>query len=647
MLPLRVLIVEDSEDDAALVLRELAYSYAVSARRIETVQALRQALQTATWDVVISDFALPQMSAMDVLRILAESHVDLPCLIVSGTIEEEAAVEAMKAGALDFVTKDRLARLRPAVSREIREATDRARGRAARTALDEAKDRMRFALEAAGVGTWEFDVSSDKVTWSDVLERLHGLPVGGFTGTFDAFIDAIHPDDRQGVRDRIAGSMRDHTESRVEYRVTWPDGSLHWISGVGQPFYDDTGRPVRAAGVGMDITVQKNFEDQVRRAQRMESVGNLAGGIAHDFNNLLTAILGYCDSLLDDLRAGAVPQSLEGDLEQIRSAGQRAASLTSQLLAFSRQQIIQPTVLNINTVVAHMEPLLRRLIGEDVTFSITLAPNLGSAKADAGQLEQVIMNLVANARDAMPTGGRLLIETANVDLKESYARSHITVEAGPHVMLAVSDTGTGMTPDVQTRIFEPFFTTKPKGRGTGLGLAITYGIVKQNRGSIWVYSEPGRGATFKIYLPRVAHAPEKVAAKAQPDDRGGSETVLLVEDDERVRKFASEMLRRRGYAVIEASDAEEAQQVAAGIHGPIHLLLTDVVMPGASGRALAQRLTEHRTLMKVLYMSGYTDTAIVDHGVLAPGVAFLQKPFTPVTLARAVRNVLDAPVLPP
>jgi hypothetical protein len=640
---LRVLIVEDAEDDAALVLRELHRGgHRVSHCRVDTVKALDEALRTQKWDLLISDFSLPTMTAMDALTVLGASGVDLPCIVMSGTIEEEAAVHAMRSGARDFVTKDRLARLLPAVSRELREAAQRRQKRAAEVALDEAEGRMRFALQAARVGTWQSNIVSGETSWSDVLEQLHGLPVGGFGGTFEDFIHTIHPDDRQMVRERLAQSLRDHTESRLEYRVIWPDGSIHWIAGVGQTFYDERGRGVRAAGVGMDITVQKNLEDQFRQAQRMESIGQLAGGIAHDFNNLLTAILGYSDVLLGELTGYSVPETVRDDLEEIRKAAERAAALTSQLLAFSRRQIIQPKVLNLNSIVENFQPMLKRLIGEDIQIAVRLSEDLGSVNADVGQLEQVIMNLVVNARDAMPTGGALTIETANVDLDESYARSHVTVEPGPHVMLAVCDTGTGISPEVQARIFEPFFTTKPKDRGTGLGLATIYGIVKQNKGSIWVYSEPDKGTTFKIYLPRVSDGPRVEPRKVQTAASGGNETVLLVEDDERVAKLAREILKRNGYVIIQASDADDAVRLAEEHKGSIDLLLTDVVMPGRSGSLLAEELSARAPGMRVLYMSGYTDNAIVDHGLLSPGVAFLQKPFTRATLTRAVRNVLDS-----
>jgi two-component system cell cycle sensor histidine kinase/response regulator CckA len=623
------------------VLRELARdAYDVTHLRVDTAQAFEQALRTQEWDLVLSDFSLPTLTAMDVLRVLGASGLDLPCIVVSGTIGEEAAVHALKGGASDFIVKNRLARLLPAVSRELREAGERRNRRAAEAAFNEAMARMRFALEAAGVGTWEVDIASGKSEWSDVMEQLLGQPGRGFHGTLDAFITTIHPDDRQRVFDGIV-SNQGHNDSRLEYRVIWPDGSIRWIEGVGQTFYDDTGRPVRAAGVAMDMTVQKQLEQQFHQAQKMESVGQLAGGIAHDFNNLLTAILGYSNFLLEESNASLIPDRMKRDLEEIRRAGESAAKLTSQLLAFSRRQIIQPTVLNMNAVVEGLEPMMRRLIGEDVRMTARLSPDLGSTRADIGQLEQVIMNLAVNARDAMPQGGQITIETANVDLDDAYARLHGAVVPGAYVMLAVSDTGAGMTPEVQAKIFEPFFTTKPKGQGTGLGLATIYGIIRQNNGNIWVYSEPGTGTTFKVYLPRVNEQPQAVAQTTRPAVRGGNETVLLVEDNDLVRRLASTVLTRTGYHVIEAPDADEALRAASEHQGQIHLLLTDVVMPGISGGLLAQRLSERYSDMRVLYMSGYTDSAVVDHGVLSPEVAFLQKPFTPATLAGAVRDVLD------
>jgi nitrogen-specific signal transduction histidine kinase len=394
--------------------------------------------------------------------------------------------------------------------------------------------------------------------------------------------------------------------------------------------------------MALDITDRKNLEEQLRQAQKMEAVGRLAGGIAHDFNNLLMVIQGYADLLADRFPAG---DPVRRNVEQIQMAGQRASSLTRQLLAFSRKQMLAPTVISVHTVVADMEKILRRLIGEDVQLETSSMPDLWLVKADRSQIEQVIMNLAVNARDAMPKGGRLTIETANVELDAAFSRHAVVMAPGKYVMLAVTDNGSGMDAETQAHLFEPFFTTKEKGKGTGLGLATVYGIVKQSGGYIWVYSEPGRGTTFKIYLPKIE---EQVGLKHYKDGGSssaalrGSETVLLVEDEDGVRQLARDYLRTNGYAVIEAPDGETALELAAKHQGPIHVLMTDVIMPGISGRELAQRIGEIRPDIKVLYMSGYTDQSVVHHGILESDAVLLQKPFTMATLASKLREILTA-----
>ena len=378
---------------------------------------------------------------------------------------------------------------------------------------------------------------------------------------------------------------------------------------------------------------------QLAQAGKMEAIGHLAGGIAHDFNNLLLVIMGRTELLLAALGSGDPNRSV---IELIEQTAIRAADLTRQLLAFSRKQVLQPAVLDLNTVVSNMSEMLRRLIGEDITLITALTPALGRVKADPGQIEQIIMNLAVNARDAMTHGGRLTLETANVELDAAYARKHVEACPGPHVMLALSDTGVGMDSKTQTRIFEPFFTTKGPRKGTGLGLAMVYGIVRQSGGNIWVYSEPGQGTTFKIYLPRIEEAIEPVhgGSPLTPPVRG-RETVLLVEDEDAVRDLARDILQPRGYTVLEARHGAEALRISEQHPGPIHLMLTDVVMPEMTGRQLADRLSVLRPATKVLYMSGYTDNAVVHHGVLDPGTIFLQKPFTAAVLARKVREILD------
>jgi PAS domain S-box-containing protein len=399
-------------------------------------------------------------------------------------------------------------------------------------------------------------------------------------------------------------------------------------------------------GIIRDITERKRAEEemralqeQLRQSQKMEAIGRLAGGIAHDFNNLLTIIKGYSQLSLLDLKEG---EPLWGNIEGIEKATRRAADLIRQLLAFSRRQILEMKVLDLNTILQDLDKMLRRVIGEDIELLTTLAEDLGRVKTDPGQIEQVIMNLAVNARDAMPSGGKLTIETANVELDEGYARGHIAVKPGRYVMLSVSDTGVGMPPEVRERVFEPFFSTKEKDKGTGLGLSTVYGIVKQSGGNIWVYSEPGQGTTFKIYLPRVDEPLEELRERVMGEELPrGSETILVVEDDEEVRKLTVQMLKKQGYRVLEAANGSETLIICGQQKEPIHLILTDVVMPGMSGRELVNHLTPLYPEMKVLYMSGYTDNAIVHHGVLEEGINYIQKPFTPDSMARKVREVLD------
>jgi two-component system, cell cycle sensor histidine kinase and response regulator CckA len=385
----------------------------------------------------------------------------------------------------------------------------------------------------------------------------------------------------------------------------------------------------------------RKSEEQLRQWQRVEAIGRLAGGVAHDFNNLLMTILG-CSELL--LREFDPQDPRREEVEEIRRAAQRATSLTHQLLAFGRRQVLQPQVLGLNEIVENMKRMLRRLIGEDIQFLTILAPELWPVKVDPGQIEQVIMNLVVNARDAMAGGGRLMIETANVNLDTEYARRHIAVKPGAFVMLAVTDTGCGMDADTQSHLFEPFFTTKEKGKGTGLGLSTVYGIIKQSGGNIWAYSEIGKGSTFKVYLPRVeaevrSYKPKEPVSMVA----GGTETILLVEDEEAVRTMISRVLHGNGYRILEAGNGKEAMEICRQHTGPIHLMVTDVIMPQMSGRELAEQIAPLRPEMKVLFMSGYPDNAIVHHGVLESGTAFLQKPFNLRALEGKVREVLDGP----
>ena len=516
---LRALIADDSENDVLLLLRVLRKAgYEPVYERVWTAPAMKAALQRQAWDIVISDYEMPNFGGFEALQLLKESGHDLPFILVSAVISEETAVAAMKAGAHDYIMKRNLARLAPAIERELREAQTRVARKAAETAL-------------------------------------------------------------------------------------------------------------------------RQSEEQLRQVQKIEAVGRLAAGVAHDFNNILTAIMGHSELLLRQLDAGDPRRK---NAEQIEKVAHLAAGLTRQLLIFSRKQVIEPRVLDLNAVILDIKKMLRRLIGENIEFCTLLDPAAGHIKADPGQIEQVIMNLAVNARDAMPTGGKLTVTTANTTLDKNRLKNFPDMGAGDYVMLAIADTGTGMSEEVKAHLFEPFFTTKPPGTGTGLGLATCFGIVKQNTGHINVHSELGSGTTFKIYFPQVQSAIEPLRVRNQPTGvAGGNETVLLVEDEPVVRELAVATLREKGYTVVEAGNGEEGLRLAQQHDGKIDLVLTDVVMPVMGGKEMADALRTSHPDTKVLFTSGYTEDALGHHGVLRPGILFLPKPYLTATLARKVREVLD------
>lgn len=638
--------------------------------------------------------------------------------------------------------------------------------RAAQEALRESENRLRLAQQVARIGTFDRRIDSDASIWTPELERLYGLEPTDKPRTRDDLRALIHPDDRERANEGVARAFETKLPTDAEWRVVWPDGSIHWIAARFQVIVDADGKPVRLTGVNIDVTDQRlteaalhehrlqiegivsaalngivtvddarrivlinpaaehmlrctasevlghsadlffpsslwadensdvstreggggfrsveavrmdgehfpieasvshveidgrrrttvicrdvterereavarsALEAQLRAAQKMEAFGQLAGGIAHDFNNLLLIINGYGQLLLGQMPA-------EKDAEMLREiclAGERAAALTRQLLAFSRQQVLEPKVVDLNTIVGDVDRMLRRLIGEDVELASLLRPGLQPVRVDPSQMEQVLLNLALNARDAMPQGGRLTIETSEVDLDRRYTATHPEVGTGRYVKLTVSDSGSGMTEEVKSRLFEPFFTTKGRDKGTGLGLAVVHGIVKQSGGSISVYSEPGVGTTFAIYLPVAKAATSPVPAPEEVHMPTGDETILLVEDEEAVRHLATLVLEKAGYRLLTASSGDEALRIAHENDTQIDLVVTDVVMPGSSGRQTVERLRQTRSGFKVLFMSGYTDDAVVRHGVLQANVAYLQKPFTPTALARKVREVLD------
>jgi two-component system cell cycle sensor histidine kinase/response regulator CckA len=511
----------------------------------------------------------------------------------------------------------------------LRDATER---RQAERDLEESERRYRLLFENNPQPMWVFDLETLAfLAVNDAAVRNYGYSREEFLAM--TLKDIRPAEDIPKLLDDVRVSPGQLHSSRG-WRHQKKDGSIIQVEIIAHPI-EFAGRSARLV-LASDVTERQKLEEQFRQAQRLESVGRLAGGVAHDFNNLLTVISGYTEMAISELAADS---EVSVNLREVRAAGERAAALTQQLLAFSRKQLVQPVVLNINDTIVGIEKMLRRLIGEDVELVSKLEPVLGNVKADGRQIEQIIMNLAVNARDAMPNGGSLVIETANVLFDGAYVAAHPDVSVGRFVMVAASDTGMGMTPEVKARIFEPFFTTKEVGSGTGLGLATVYGMVRQAGGWIWVYSEVGRGATFKIYLP-VCDEPAQVEERPQKIDARGRETILLVEDQPEVRALAVAGLERFGYRVISAGSGADALSLCQQMPESIDLLVTDVIMPGMNGRALADQLTILRPGLRVLFMSGYTENAIAHHRVLEPGVAFIQKPFTPDSLAEKVREVL-------
>jgi PAS domain S-box-containing protein len=513
------------------------------------------------------------------------------------------------------------------------------RDRATR-ALRQSEEQLRLALDAARMGIWFWSVEANQLVWDQSLRRLFGLTPDERIDRYEHLLERIHPEDRARVAEAVGRAVEDGAPLDCEFRIVLSDGRVRWIADHGKVGRDERGRAVYMTGICLDVTERRTNEERLVQAHRMESVGRLAGGVAHETNNQMSVILAATSFILEreDLSA-----DIKADAEYIRKAAERTSAVTAQLLAFSRRQIMRPEVLDLNAVVSGWEPVLRRIMGEDCEIVLRPGPTPAPVKADRGRLEQVLLNLALNARDAMPEGGTLTLEILEAELTEAYAlmRPGVVIRPGRYALLVVSDTGHGMDKQTQDQIFEPFFTTKAIGQGTGLGLSTVYGIVKQSDGYIWAYSEPGQGATFKIYLPMSEEATSTPRVSGEGLGPARGESILVVEDEVSVRKMIRRALEAAGYRVLEAGNGSEALEVLSAISQPVDLVLTDVVMPGMNGRDLAVRIGEQFPGTPVLFTSGYTDSEIVRRGLLDPGAAFIQKPFTPDTIVRILRERLD------
>jgi two-component system cell cycle sensor histidine kinase/response regulator CckA len=773
--PLRILHLEDDPDFTALVAalleQEQLHIEIVHAKDYEDFVA---ALETGNFDLILADFLLPSCNGLQALEVAQIKRPDTPFLLVSGTINEYAAIESLRNGATDYVLKSKLERLFPAVTRAVKESRERKQRQHAETELtrrekyfraltensldiltildsngcfqynspsiytvlgydprelfgknalsfvhpDDLTDaqqvfertmqnpQLRFthvfrylhadgswrhlesvrqnrlddpdisgvvvhsrdvterklAAEAlarseaslaaaqriARLGSWDLelndlgDVNRNPLFWSDETFRIFGFEPRQVPVTNDLFFELVHPDDRKLVSDAVAQALRHKEAYDIEHRIVLREGEERIVRERGEIMCDDNGNPVRIRGIVMDVTERKRLEEQLRQSQKMEAIGQLAGGVAHDFNNILTVIHGHASLML---HAKILSLPAEKSVQQIVQAAERAASLTRQLLTFSRRQVMQPKHLDLNQLVSNMTMMLGRILGEDIALQLHYCPEPAFLRGDAGMIEQILLNLAVNARDAMPKGGQLSIRISTLEIGASRAAWHPEARPGKFICLSVADTGCGISPEILRRIFEPFFTTKEVGKGTGLGLATVYGIVKQHQGWIEVKSELGKGAMFRVFLPATER--QGISAEnnfsTEPPPRGGSETILVVEDEAPLRELVCNVLSGHGYNVLQAESGAKALDVWRGNKDDVDLLLTDVIMPDRlNGRELAEELRGEDAELKVIFMSGYSADAVGKDFISQPGFQYLQKPYDPRKLAQAVRECLDA-----
>jgi two-component system, cell cycle sensor histidine kinase and response regulator CckA len=631
--PLKVLFVEDNPRDVNLLVRHLKKAgFDLQSNVATTLEEFTETIQSTSYDVILADYQLPGWSGLAALEALQETGKNVPFILVTGTVGEETAVECIKRGATDYILKDRLGRLSFAVQRALAETA----AREERKKANKARDLLASIVESSDDAIIGIALDGTVLSWNRGAARIFGYSAQEIQEKPIALL--FTSDGLDQLHKNLETLRSGESVSRYESRGMTKDRKPIEIAVTMSPIRSMAGSLEGASAIIRDISDQKQLEKEFYLSQKMEAIGQLAAGVAHDFNNLLTVVTGYSSLLLSDMQEH--DHSYE-EISEINKAGERAASLTRQLLAFSRKQVLQPRVVDLNWVVHEMDRMLRRVIGENINLTVMLDNSVAAIKADPGQIEQVIMNLALNARDAMRKGGQLTIRTDTVDLREPLTLRHLNIPPGAYVTLAVTDTGLGMSPEIQARIFEPFFTTKQQGEGTGLGLSTVYGIVKQSGGTIVVHSEPGQGTTFRIYLPRVNEIPARLSSPSVINYPPGWETILVVEDEDAVRALVCSILQKQGYNVLGASNAGEALHICEQHGNKIDLMITDVIMPSMSGSELADRLKLLRPEMNVLFISGYSDNAIAHQGILKPDTAFLEKPFEPHVLAAKVREILD------
>ena len=633
-----ILIIEDNPGDALMLqmMLQSAVGREFTIERADRLSSGFEMLQSGSFDAVLLDLGLPDSQGIETVRAVHGRFPRIPIIVLTGREDDELAAQAVREGAQDYLEKTNLPS--GTLCRTVWHAIERS---SISERLRDTENLFRLITENAADMIVVADHRGNRFYTSPSYQRILGYSGEELLRT--SAYEQIHPDDHELVRATLEKARADGTGGTIIYRMRHKDGTWRHIESITATVRDQPGDIIRMVGINRDVTERKQLEEQFMQSQKMEAVGRLSGGIAHDFNNLLAVIIGYCEFLREGLPSD---HALRASADEIMKAGTRAAALTRQLLAFSRQQVLNPKVLDLNAIVNETGKLLRRVIGEDIVLETNLDANLGRVKTDQTQIEQILMNLAVNARDAMPDGGTLTVETQNAERDGTSAQNRYRVQPGPYVRLKVTDNGIGMDAATSDRVFEPFFTTKEKGKGTGLGLSTVYGIVKQSGGYIEIDSVPGAGTTFTIYLPRTDEKPTFESAESG-NFRTGHETILIVEDEPSLRTLSRNTLQACGYTVLEAKDGEEALTISRAHHGGIDVLLTDVVMPGMGGKALAQKVSSERPATKVVYMSGYPGGKFGDNWPAEAGVLLLTKPFTRRDLCQKIGEALENRVASP